>query len=147
MKFIYDDGGRANCGFAGKAGDCVARAISIATQRPYSVVYFELATINSKMRKTKTRTKSAGKKTASEGIYTTSKLFKDYMVKLGFIWVSCMQIGSGCKVHLKENELPEGRLVVRLSRHMAAVIDGNIRDTHDCSREGTRCVYGYYQFK
>jgi hypothetical protein len=25
------------------------------------------------------------------------------------------------------------------------VIDGVIHDTHDCSRNGTRCVYGYYR--
>ena len=28
---------------------------------------------------------------------------------------------------------------------MSAVIDGVIRDTHDPGRDGTRCVYGYYQ--
>lgn len=26
-----------------------------------------------------------------------------------------------------------------------AIADGVIQDTYDCSREGTRCVYGYYQ--
>jgi hypothetical protein len=31
------------------------------------------------------------------------------------------------------------------SRHLVAVIDGVIHDTHDCSRDGTRCVYGYFQ--
>jgi hypothetical protein len=25
------------------------------------------------------------------------------------------------------------------------VIDGVIHDTHDCSRGGTRCVYGYWR--
>ncbi len=29
-------------------------------------------------------------------------------------------------------------------RHYTAVIDGVINDTHDPSREGTRCVYGYW---
>jgi hypothetical protein len=55
-----------------------------------------------------------------------------------------MQIGSGCKVHLRSDELPIGRLVVGLSRHSAAVIDGVLHDTYDCSRRGTRCVYGYW---
>jgi len=31
-----------------------------------------------------------------------------------------------------------------LSRHLTTVIDGVIYDTYDPSREGTRCVYGYY---
>ena len=56
-----------------------------------------------------------------------------------------MRIGTGCKVHLKSDELPIGRIIVRLSKHVCAVIDGVINDTYDCSREGTRCVYGYYK--
>ena len=58
-----------------------------------------------------------------------------------------MQIGSGCKVHLRSDELPGGRLIVRTSRHLVAVIDGEIHDTYDPSREGTRCVYGYYKLE
>lgn len=34
-----DDGGRAAAGFKGDTGDCVTRAISIATGRPYREVY------------------------------------------------------------------------------------------------------------
>ena len=39
---------------------------------------------------------------------------------------------------------PPGRLIVSVSRHLCAVIDGVLYDTHDCSRSGTRCVYGYW---
>ena len=45
---------------------------------------------------------------------------------------------------LRADELPGGTLIASCSRHMVAVIDGVIRDTHDPSRGGTRCVYGYY---
>jgi hypothetical protein len=55
-----------------------------------------------------------------------------------------MRIGSGCKVHLAKDELPNGRLIVRVSKHITAVINGVIHDTHDFSRDGTRCVYGYF---
>ena len=55
-----------------------------------------------------------------------------------------MHVGGGCKIHLRADELPRGRLVCKVSRHMVAVIDGVLHDTHDCSRGGTRCVYGYY---
>jgi hypothetical protein len=143
MKFVYDDGGRANCGFKGTAGDCVARSISIASQLPYNVVYNNLAQINLKMRKTKRRCRgSVGHATASDGIYTNSKLFKDYMTNLGFVWTSCMQIGSGCKVHLTDGELPDGRLVVSVSKHLTAVIDGVIHDNHDPQREAWFNVAG-----
>jgi hypothetical protein len=40
--------------------------------------------------------------------------------------------------------MPSGRLVVRLSRHLTAMIDGIVHDTYDPRREGTRCVYGWW---
>ena len=39
MDFVYNDGGRAAAGYKGQAGDCVVRAIAIATQKPYQEVY------------------------------------------------------------------------------------------------------------
>jgi hypothetical protein len=57
-----------------------------------------------------------------------------------------MEIGKGCKVHLRADELPKGKIICSVSRHLVAVIDGVINDTHDCSRDGNRCVYGYYTF-
>lgn len=148
MKFIYNDGGRLFAGFKGTAGDCVCRAITIASGKPYTEVYEALANGNANQRKSKHDRKStAGKKTASNGISTSRKWFKDYMAQLGFKWFPTMQIGSGCKVHLREGELPMGKLVVAVSNHYVAVIDGVIHDTHDCSRDGNRCVYGYYKLE
>ena len=66
------------------------------------------------------------------------------MKHLGWKWIPTMTIGSGCKVHLREDELPKGRIVCSLSKHETAVIDGVLNDTYDCSRDGTRCVYGYF---
>jgi len=67
------------------------------------------------------------------------------MKELGFEWKPTMNIGQGCKVHLRADELPCGNIIVNVSKHFAAVIDGVLHDTYDCSREGTRCVYGYYK--
>jgi len=149
--FKKTDGGRREAGFTNTktAGDCVARAVAIASGRPYIEVYAELAEINKRTPKTKGRLAKgvAGRLTASEGIYARSKLFKDYMKLNGFEWTPTMQIGSGCRVHVRENELPKGRLVLKLSRHCAAVIDGVLHDAYDCSRGGTRAVYGYWKLK
>jgi hypothetical protein len=71
-------------------------------------------------------------------------VYDRYLVDHGWTWTPTMKIGQGCTVHLRAEELPSGRLIVRVSRHMCAVIDGVIHDTHDPSREGTRCVYGYW---
>ena len=140
MDWKFNDGGRKKAGYLGRADYCVCRAIAIAAGLDYEKVYQALAEGNA------TERKGNRKRTAREGIHTKRKWFKDYMVSLGFTWVPTMQIGSGCKVHLKAEELPAGRLVCNVSRHLCAVIDGVLHDTHDCSREGKRCVYGYWVF-
>lgn len=147
MTFVLNDGGRHAAGFKGQAGDCVCRAIAIASGLPYRQVYDRLAAGNAGQRITKRTAKSGRGRTARNGIYTQRKWFKDYMAELGFVWVPTMAIGSGCKVHLREDELPMGRLVCMLSKHACAVIDGHIHDTYDPSRGGQRCVYGYWRLE
>ena len=143
-QFKYDDGGRRLAGYEGSADDCVCRAIAIVTGLPYKNVYDRLAEGNATQRRSK-HDKGTRSKSARDGISTTRKWFKDYMVELGFEWTPTMQIGSGCQVHLRSDELPSGRLVCNVSRHTVAVIDGVVHDTYDSSRDGTRCVYGYWK--
>ena len=142
-KFKFNDGGRSEY-FSGKGGDCVSRSVAIASGRDYKEVYDRMALGNATQRKSKYHTK--GRKSALNGVSVTRKWFKDLMIEWGFEWVATMGIGTGCKVHLKSDELPSGRLVCSVSKHYTAVIDGVINDTYDCSRDGTRCVYGYWKF-
>lgn len=148
ISWQYNDGGRKAAGFRGHTGDCVCRAIAIASGLPYTLVYNRLAEGNATQRRSKLNAghRATGIRTASHGIMTHHKWFRDYMHELGFAWTPCMEIGSGCLVHLSAPELPSGHLVMALSRHYAAVINHVLHDTYDCSREGTRCVYGYWQF-
>lgn len=143
MKHIVNDGGRKAAGFKGSADDCVTRSIAIVSGRPYAEIYHRLAQGNGGQRASiRTAKKSAS---ARNGIYVQRKWFKDYMRELGFDWTPTMLVGQGCRVHLKADELPPGKLVVAVSKHYTAVIDGELHDTFDCSRNGTRCVYGYWQ--
>ena len=137
MQWIYDDGGRAADGYTGSAGDCVARAVAIASGRSYADVYAALA-------RGAGRERGSRGTSARNGIHTSRAWFKTYMSQLGFRWTPTMHIGSGCRVHLTDGELPNGRLVVAVSRHVTAVLDGVIHDTHDPQRGNRRCVYGYY---
>lgn len=130
MRFQYDDGGRAAGGYKGSARDCAARAIAIATQAPYRQVYADLNAL-------------AGKPVARTGV--PKAVSKKYMARLGWIWTPAMAIGSGCKTRLRADDLPSGRLVVSCSRHLAAVVDGVLRDVYDSSRGESRCVYGYWR--
>jgi hypothetical protein len=80
--------------------------------------------------------------TPRNGVY--KEIHGPYIAALGWMWVPTMSVGSGCTVHLRADEFPAGRLIVKVSHHLVAVIDGVIHDTHDCSRGGNRCVYGYW---
>ena len=153
LDYLRDDGGRIAAGFKGRAGDCVCRSIAIASGKPYADVYGVLALSTGSQRATKRGKRSAS---ARSGINVRRKWFRDYMRSLGFTWVPTMRIGEGCKTHLLRGELPMGRLVVAVSKHYTAVVDGVIHDTHDPTRATIitengvtrmthRCVYGYWQ--
>lgn len=137
--FTYDDGGRAAAGYKGTTGDCVVRAISIAAQRPYQEVYDEIGIVCQKERGSKRRSRKSHPRT---GVHKAT--IKRYLGGRGWAWVPTMAIGSGAKVHLRADQLPRGRIIVSLSKHIAAVIDGVVHDNHCDDRDGTRCVYGYW---
>src|SRR6185312_4385037 len=74
----------------------------------------------------------------------SKKIYNKYLIEeMGMIWTPTMFIGQGCKVHLTQNELPPGKLIVQCAKHLTSVVDGEINDTWDCSG---KCVYGYYSF-
>lgn len=144
--FVYDDGGRAQAGFTGTTGDCVVRAIAIATEQEYRTVYDDLHRL-SKDFGASGRSRAANKAKASPSPRTGTfrEVFQPYLESMGWVWVPTMKIGQGCKVHLRADELPGGRIIASVSRHLVAVVDGVAHDTDDPSREGNRCVYGYFQ--
>lgn len=139
MDWVYDDGGRSRYFKAEHVGDCVCRAVAIATGKDYKEVYDD---INRLSKAERTGKRKRGVSSARDGVYkgTIKKLMNGY----GWTWHPTMQIGQGCTTHLRASELPPGRLLVSVSRHETAVIDGVLHDTYDCSRGGTRCVYGYW---
>lgn len=139
MDWIYDDGGRGEAGFRGHTGDCLTRAIAIVTHKPYRLVYCEINKAAKRERPRKGKSRSS----ARTGVYkATAKL---YLESIGLVWTPTMFVGQGCKVHLRADELPSGRLIVALSKHWTAVVDGIVRDTYIDDRDGTRCVYGYWK--
>jgi hypothetical protein len=167
-QWVYNDGGRSNY-FKGSAGDCGPRAVAIATGMDYKEVYDRLFAIQKEFvekKRARVRSKRWGRihnKTAHrvrEG--TWKETVQRFMAEIGWIWKPTMFIGRGCKVHLQADELPKGNLVVCVSKHYTAVIDGIINDTYNPNdrvgittihhRDGTvevlpvknRCVYGYF---
>ncbi len=135
MMFCFNDGGRKEAGFKGTTGDCGVRAIAIALVLPYREVYDALAEIHA----------VCGKRTAREGLWREE--MSAFLAPRGWLWTPTMQVGSGCTVRMHSDSLPKpvgGRMILRLSKHYCAVVHGAIMDLSDCSRNGTRCVYGYW---
>lgn len=148
MPWVFDDGGREAAGFKGRTGDCGVRAIAIATGRDYRGVY-EQAHAALVAAPVKVRGRSTSPR---DGLPT--KIMREMLAGFGWVWQPTMHIGGGCQVHLLAEELPAGRLIVRLSRHYAAVVDGVVRDTYDPNvriagfwpaGDGPRCVYGFWR--
>lgn len=145
LPFQFDDGGRAKAAFQSLARDCVTRSIAIATGLPYQRVYQDIASGNAAQKATsKTPKRSLS---ADHGVNTRRKWFKEYMSSLGFEWVPAMHVGNPKRAYLCEEDLPTGRLVVALSKHYTAVINGVIRDTFNCCPDGSRCVFGFWRLK
>jgi len=144
-RWVRDDGGR--CGAGGGTSDCVPRAIAIATGKPYREVYEELVAANREYVRRWPRSKVAGwirgRKDGrgfdpAYGAY--SKVYRPYLESLGWQFTST----KDHKVRLRADELPSGRLIVEVRRHLLAVIDHVIRDTFDSGGAGRRPVVGYY---
>lgn len=147
LPWVRDDGGREAAGSRGRAGDCVPRAIAIASGLPYRQVYDELQGIQRDwMGASRSRAAREARDRRSKSVRdgTWPDAYKPYLALLGWTRTSTMAIGSGVTVHLATGELPMGRLIVQVSKHLVAVIDGVVHDTHDCTRGGTRAVYGYW---
>lgn len=144
--FQLNDGGRQAAGFKGGAGDCVVRSIAIAADLPYMQVYEDLRLANESyaILRNDRLAKRLNAKGSSPRNGNHRKVFHDYILSLGFEWVPTMKVGTGCQIHLRPDELPTGVLIAKVSRHLTTIINGVIHDTHDPSRGGNRCVYGYY---
>lgn len=155
MEWIYDDGGRNKYFEAEGVGDCVTRAITIATGKDYKEVYDEIKR-RSKL-ETNTQLKhhrGAKRSSARNGVF--KETWKDYLKDLGWKQHSTCEFGKGVSCHLVEDELPMGTLIVQVSKHLVCVKDRVIYDTYNSSEkkylddEGNICinnrraVYGYW---
>lgn len=151
--WIRHDGGRAAAGYQGSTGDCVTRAIAVAltaidtepgapireSAEWYQHVY-DAVNVAGKGERLSRRRRTRG--SARTGIHIPT--IRRLLTAWGWTWHPTMAIGAGCTVHLRRTELPSGVLIVAVSRHYTCVVDGLVYDTHDPTRDGTRCVYGYW---
>ncbi|MCI6265586.1 MAG: hypothetical protein MR598_01915 [Erysipelotrichaceae bacterium] len=136
IKWIYDDAGRPET-LKDNINDSVCRSIAIATGKGYEEITNLLNRYIIDSGYDEAYIKNDYSRVAKE---VAHKLLLD----LGFIWKPTMLFGKGCKVHLRKSELPNGTLIVSISKHLTCIVDGIIHDIYDPSRLGNRCVYGFY---
>lgn len=130
MKFVVHDGGRKKAGYKGKTGDCFVRATAITTKKPYQEIYDAVIELGKKERIGKNKTKRSHPRT---GVYRTCA--HKYLLANGFEWIPA---------RIKITDVPLGIIIVNLRKHYAAVINGVLYDTWNCSKHGEAFVYGYW---
>ncbi len=166
----FDDGGRSEAGFHGKTGDCLCRAIAIATGKEYAEVYAELTVLGWNCWESwnpSYRTNEAYWLNHScyydpvGDIYLFEEEFRQIVFwrnpdaghaiaseaaprRDSYLKSLGWQYTATSGVHLRADELPAGRLIVGIHEHWVAVIDGVLHDTWDSSRRGTARVEGYW---
>lgn len=138
LDFVYSDGGR-NKYFKGSAEDCCTRAICNAVGKDYKEVYDALQ----KLEKTMKVGKHERRGSARSGVRI--RVVKHYIENvLGWTHHSVMSKGSGVTMHLVNDELPMGTLIVDISKHLTCVKDKVIYDTYNCS---TKMYYDRFEGK
>lgn len=128
MTYQYNDGGRAVAGFKGNS-DCGIRAVSIALEMPYKD--------SRRLLQEFARKGKQGSGQISRGIYKED--IDAALRSKGWVWRSAPKF-QGRKA--KYSDLPKGRVIARMAKHYAAVIDGVLMDTWDSS---DKMVYGYWE--
>ena len=133
MRYTQTDGGRLDAGFKGKGGDCVTRAITIATGLSYREVRKSLTELTIEM--------TGGlERSVANGV--SSPVSHAYLVKLG--WELFLTKGSYlCDLPKRDT------LIACLTRHFVAVKDGTVFDSWDSRKSNrTKCgspvLEGYY---
>ena len=128
MKYIKDHGGRekyTRCRFnKDNTGDCVIRAIAIATGKDYREVrdaLFELAREMWVMP-------------------STTDCYEAYLTSLGWERHSPLKDGNR-KVLVKDFPIKTGAVIIHTCKHLTTIVDGEIHDTWDTSGSAANSYY------
>ena len=124
-RFQYTDGGRSKYYTLKDVGDCVVRAIAVATDRDYKEVVEDTWKFSRKY----------GCPINWKDVYVP------YLESIGWEKVSSPKF-KGKKA--KAKDLPKGRYIMRQANHLSALVDGVIHDIWDTSN---KMVYCYYRKK
>jgi hypothetical protein len=124
ISFSKNDGGREVAGYKGNTGDCVTRAIAIATETPYQDVYDSLYELG-KNWEGRSKIAKAIRRSPSPRNGCHVPVAEKYLETLG--WVKVKN-----KLKLDDDKFKSGRYICSVRRHYTSMIDGVLNDTWDC---------------
>lgn len=152
LKFIHNDGGRSKY-FKGSTGDCVTRAIAIATNIDYKIVYDDLFIANKEYIEKHNNKYAKAMKSRKNGLSPRNGIYKEiyskYLFANGWKYISLVKFGS--KERTKLDQLTHlDNIIVCIPRHIMAMQKGVINDIGDTrysyweERKSIRTANGYY---
>jgi hypothetical protein len=149
MKFIETDGGRKAAGFVGTTGDCVTRALTIATGEPYKQVYQELFDIAKEYSKTQSTptARSIARRGATPRRGVHKEVYDIFLKKRGWGYLPRTNKQGRAEVTLHECTFdPAKTYIVSVRRHLTVIKGGTLLDSYDPT-DGEKKnvgVKGYY---
>ncbi len=133
IDYHYDDGGREAAGYRGRTGDCVVRAIAVCARQDYRAVYLTMAeqmkrngyAASGNAYAIRERSRRAPRRKGQ----ITARRVQDRVLELyGFRKV---RLPAGARPTFTEAHERYGDCIVGTTKHVAAVVDGALRDTFD----------------
>ena len=128
LGYEYDDGGRRDAGYKGDTGDCVVRAIAIASGAPYQDVYDAMAQAMCRHGYRASGNAYGQGKRHSRGQRPARQVQTDVMAEYGFEKV---KLPKGPKPTYEEAHARYGDCIVSTTKHVCALVGGALRDTSD----------------
>lgn len=133
--FLPTDAGRSTSRRPRQSNDCTVRALALVTGLPYDEVYDRCAL--------------EGRK-CGKGMHLKDWLPAATVGGYRFVWTPFPAIKGQRRMNpvTFARKYPEGRFILRLSKHVVACVNGVIMDTSENQGPmglGWRCVYGAWE--
>lgn len=124
LPWVFSDGGASTSKLNhSPTGDCVVRAVALAANLPYDLVFAHLTEIK-KWDIRRKLYKPDENPLPSDGVDDTTSTFVRYMTSLGFLWVDCPDFPM-----LTNRSIPLHEPIVTVRpQHYSSVVNGTIMD-------------------
>lgn len=141
LPHVLTDGGRKEAGYKGSTGDCVIRAIAVATGEKYKDIYkaiFAMAKANPTFRQAMYPHRCSPR----FGVY--QEHYQEYLEARGWKWIPATELQPESGKITEENIKMVGTAIIKVHRHLMAVKDGVVHDSFPPSQLRDGWVLGAF---